>query len=83
MGTPLLQINNLTVSFEKENNSFTAIKNLNLSVCRGEIRALVGESGSGKSVTSMSILQLIPAHQHPIKMDPFYFIIPKTNASTY
>jgi peptide/nickel transport system ATP-binding protein len=28
---------------------------------RGEIRALVGESGSGKSVTSMSILQLIPS----------------------
>jgi peptide/nickel transport system ATP-binding protein len=61
MGTPLLQINNLTVSFEKENYSFTAVKNLNLSVCRGEIRALVGESGSGKSVTSMSILQLIPS----------------------
>jgi peptide/nickel transport system ATP-binding protein len=61
MGTPLLQINNLTVSFEKENNSFTAVKNLNMRVCRGEIRALVGESGSGKSVTSMSILQLIPS----------------------
>ena len=61
MGTPLLQINNLTVSFENGNNSFTAVKNLNLSVCRGEIRALVGESGSGKSVTSMSILQLIPS----------------------
>jgi peptide/nickel transport system ATP-binding protein len=61
MGTPLLQINNLTVSFENENNSFTAVKGLNLSVCRGEIRALVGESGSGKSVTSMSILQLIPS----------------------
>ena len=61
MGTPLLQIKELTVSFEKENKSFTAVRNLNLSVCRGEIRALVGESGSGKSVTSMSILQLIPS----------------------
>ena len=61
MSTPLLQINNLTVSFEKEQRSFTAVNNLSLSVCRGEIRALVGESGSGKSVTSMSILQLIPS----------------------
>jgi peptide/nickel transport system ATP-binding protein len=61
MDGPLLQINQLTVSFDKENKSFTAVKNLNLSVCRGEIRALVGESGSGKSVTSMSILQLIPS----------------------
>lgn len=61
MGTPLLQINNLTVSFESEQGSFTAVNNLNLSVCRGEIRALVGESGSGKSVTSMSVLQLLPS----------------------
>ena len=61
MGAPLLQIKDLTVAFEKENKSFTAVKKLNLSVCRGEIRALVGESGSGKSVTSMSILQLIPS----------------------
>ena len=61
MGAPLLQIKDLTVAFEKENISFTVVKKLNLSVCRGEIRALVGESGSGKSVTSMSILQLIPS----------------------
>jgi peptide/nickel transport system ATP-binding protein len=61
MNAPLLQINNLTVSFENEQSSFTAVNNLSLSVCRGEIRALVGESGSGKSVTSMSILQLIPS----------------------
>lgn len=61
MGAPLLQIKDLTVTFEKANTSFTAVKKLNLSVCRGEIRALVGESGSGKSVTSMSILQLIPS----------------------
>ena len=59
MDAPLLQINNLTVSFEKEQSNFTAVNNLSLRVCRGEIRALVGESGSGKSVTSMSILQLI------------------------
>jgi len=61
MGTPLLAINNLTVTFETENKSFTAIKDVSIRVNRGEIRALVGESGSGKSVTSMSILQLIPS----------------------
>lgn len=60
MGTPLLAIHNLTVTFETENKSFTAVKDVSLRVNRGEIRALVGESGSGKSVTSMSILQLIP-----------------------
>jgi peptide/nickel transport system ATP-binding protein len=61
MGAPLLAINNLTVTFETENKSFTAVKEVTLRVNRGEIRALVGESGSGKSVTSMSILQLIPS----------------------
>jgi peptide/nickel transport system ATP-binding protein len=61
MGTPLLAINNLTVTFETENKSFTAVKDLSLMIKRGEIRALVGESGSGKSVTSMSILQLLPS----------------------
>lgn len=61
MGTPLLAIKNLTVSFEQGNKSFTAVKDLSLMIKRGEIRALVGESGSGKSVTSMSILQLIPS----------------------
>ena len=61
MGAPLLAINNLTVTFETENKSFTAVKEVSLRVNRGKIRALVGESGSGKSVTSMSILQLIPS----------------------
>jgi peptide/nickel transport system ATP-binding protein len=61
MGARLLDIKNLTVSFDQENKSFTAVKDLCLTVNRGEIRALVGESGSGKSVTSMSILQLIPS----------------------
>ncbi|HYH13919.1 MAG TPA: ATP-binding cassette domain-containing protein, partial [Flavisolibacter sp.] len=58
---PLLQINDLSIDFLSENGTTHAVKNLSLTVNRGEIVALVGESGSGKSVTSLSILQLIPA----------------------
>jgi len=58
---PLLQIKDLSIDFLSENATTHAVKNLSLSVNRGEIVALVGESGSGKSVTSLSILQLIPA----------------------
>ncbi len=58
---PLLSIQNLSVDFISGKTSSTAIKNISFSVSKGEIVALVGESGSGKSVTSLSILQLLPS----------------------
>ena len=57
---PLLEIQDLSIDFHAENGITHAVKNLSLTVNRGEIVALVGESGSGKSVTSLSILQLLP-----------------------
>lgn len=61
MATPLLQINHLQIDFVTEIGTTTAVNDLSLEVQRGEIVAIVGESGSGKSVTSLSILQLLPA----------------------
>lgn len=61
MPYPLLQIKDLQVDFVSEIGTTTAVKNISLEVNRGEIVAIVGESGSGKSVTSLSILQLLPA----------------------
>jgi peptide/nickel transport system ATP-binding protein len=57
---PLLKIENLSVDFIKENEITNAVNKISLEINRGEILALVGESGSGKSVTSLSILQLVP-----------------------
>ncbi|HVF81799.1 MAG TPA: ABC transporter ATP-binding protein [Flavisolibacter sp.] len=57
---PLLSIENLSVDFISETEKTEAVKNISLAVHTGEIVALVGESGSGKSVTSLSILQLLP-----------------------
>src|ERR1043165_6822261 len=57
---PLLTIENLSIDFLSEEGTTHAVKNISLSVKKGEILALVGESGSGKSVTSLSILQLLP-----------------------
>jgi peptide/nickel transport system ATP-binding protein len=56
---PLLEINNLSVSFETEGNKVDALHNISFKVNRGETVAIVGESGSGKSVTSLSILRLL------------------------
>lgn len=57
----LLSIQDLTIHFITEGRSTEAVKNISLQVNRGEILAIVGESGSGKSVTSLSVLKLLPA----------------------
>src|SRR5262249_23717877 len=57
----LLQIKDLSVDFISEKQTTNALKNISFEVNRGEIVALVGESGSGKSVSSLSILQLLPS----------------------
>jgi peptide/nickel transport system ATP-binding protein len=58
---PLLSIQDLSVKFKTDEGEFLALKNIDIEVNRGEIVAIVGESGSGKSVTSLSVLQLIPS----------------------
>jgi peptide/nickel transport system ATP-binding protein len=61
MSHPLLQIKNLSIDFIEGSKSFSAVKNISFAVNRGETAAIVGESGSGKTVTSLSILQLLPS----------------------
>jgi peptide/nickel transport system ATP-binding protein len=58
---PLLQVGNLSVDFISEKKITQAVKNISFTVNKGEVTAIVGESGSGKTVTSLSILQLLPS----------------------
>jgi peptide/nickel transport system ATP-binding protein len=60
MSQPLLSVNNLSIGFGAAGNIIPAVKNIFFTVEAGEIVAIVGESGSGKSVTSLSLLQLLP-----------------------
>ncbi|ARC56300.1 Glutathione import ATP-binding protein GsiA [Frondihabitans sp. 762G35] len=57
---PVLEVTDLDVDFAVDNVWVPAVKKLNYRIKRGEVMALVGESGSGKSVSSMSVLDLLP-----------------------
>jgi len=57
---PLLQVENLRTVFYGRTGVVPAVDDVSFSVRRGETLGLVGESGCGKSVTSLSILRLIP-----------------------
>ncbi len=57
---PLLSVQELTVSFGKKKKSTEVLHNISFAVQENEILGIVGESGSGKSVTSLSIMGLLP-----------------------
>jgi len=57
---PLLEVENLQTHFRTPDGINRAVDGLSFHVNAGETVAIVGESGCGKSVTSMSILRLIP-----------------------
>ncbi|MFM0603722.1 dipeptide ABC transporter ATP-binding protein [Paraburkholderia sediminicola] len=55
----VLAVDDLSVAFRSGDKTFNAVRNLSLTVERGETLAIVGESGSGKSVTSLALMRLI------------------------
>jgi dipeptide transport system ATP-binding protein len=57
---PLLDIRNLTVSFDTSVGLFHAVEGIDLSVDAREVLAIVGESGSGKSVEMLAVMGLLP-----------------------
>ncbi len=60
MGQPLLKVRHLKTQFKTKNGQVTAVDDVSFVIEEGETLGIVGESGCGKSVTSLSILHLLP-----------------------
>ena len=56
----LLIVDHLSVDFVQGSKPFHAVRDVSLSIKKGETLALVGESGSGKSVTAHSVMGVLP-----------------------
>ena len=59
MSTPLLQVKNLSTSFDVESGEVRAVNGISFNLDRGKVLGIVGESGSGKSVTAYSIMRIL------------------------
>lgn len=60
MSNVLLEVKNLKTQFKTDDGTFLAVDDVSFTVEKGKTIGLVGESGCGKSVTSLSVMRLIP-----------------------
>ena len=58
-GEPLLQLDELEVTFRTQEGRVQAVRGVDLTVRSGEVLGVVGESGSGKSTVARCIVRLI------------------------
>ncbi|MBO0453131.1 ABC transporter ATP-binding protein [Candidatus Enterococcus murrayae] len=58
----ILEVNNLTISFDTYAGKVRAIRGVDFDLNKGETLAIVGESGSGKSVTTRTIMRLLSSN---------------------
>lgn len=70
----ILNVRNLSVSFQSRGSSIDAVKDVSFDLYKGETLGIVGESGSGKSVTAKTIMRLLDSPPAHIKQGEIIFI---------
>lgn len=71
---PILQVQNLSVSFQSRGEEIQAVRGVSFELNKGETLGIVGESGSGKSVTARSIMRLLPSPPSFLKEGEILFL---------
>ncbi|WP_340084147.1 ABC transporter ATP-binding protein [Siminovitchia sp. FSL H7-0308] len=74
MNEVILEINQLHTHFFTDTGEIPAVNGVSLKIHKGEVLGIVGESGCGKSVTSLSIMQLVPNPPGKIVGGEIYFL---------
>jgi oligopeptide transport system ATP-binding protein len=69
----ILEVKDLHISFHTFSGEVQAIRGVDFDLKKGETLAIVGESGSGKSVTTKSIMRLLPENNSEIKKGQILF----------
>lgn len=69
----ILEVKDLKVSFHTYAGEVQAVRGVSFYLKKGEVLAIVGESGCGKSVTSQTIMRLIPSPPSIIKEGSILF----------
>jgi len=73
---PILQVKNLSTHFKSENGIVKAVNDISFTLEKRETLGIVGESGSGKSVTSLTIMKLLPTFNSEIAGGEIWFDSP-------
>ena len=66
---PLLKVNNLHISFCRDDKWQEAVHGVDFEVFEGKTLGIVGESGSGKSVSNLAVMQLLDSRKSRIESD--------------
>ena len=69
----LLEVRGLKTNFKTDRGLFRAVDGVSFSVPRGRTVGLVGESGCGKSVTSLSVMGLVPSPPGKVEAEAVMF----------